>query len=331
MVSASRGSTSGTSTGVPVLDLASHDEVDLAARLDTGFRTWGSVVVTGHGIRTDLLSSLSNHLLEFFRLRADVKAKYASRRTGDFGWIDRSDVGGGGQWELCEVYAAGPWGEPGAPTDGMSPEAQAMTIGTNKWPDEVPRLRDLWLDYYEAAERPADLLLRLAALALSEPDDTFARHHRNPISPMIANWYPPQPSPPEPGRIRKGAHSDWGSLTLLWHDGTPGLELRDDAGTWSPLQAPIDSLIVNVGDLMARWTNGRWKAAVHRVANPTGVYTSRERISIAWFGQPDYDALVHVLASCVSPDNPARYEPVGSGDWYSSRMRNAYQFSAAGR
>jgi len=312
---------------VPLLDLSSPDEADLAARLDLGFRTSGFAVVINHGIKAELLAGLRDRLLQFFHLPAQLKTSYSSTRTGDFGWIDRSDVGGGGQPELCEIFAAGPWGEPGAPTDGMSPEAQAMTIGTNKWPTEVPDLRDLWLDYYEAAERPADMLLRLAAIALREPEDAFAWHHRNPISPMIANWYPPQPTPPAPGRIRKGAHSDWGSLTILWHDGTPGLELRDEDDNWRPLTPPAGSLIVNVGDLMARWTNDRWTAPMHRVVNPALDFAHRERLSVAWYGQPDYDALIEVLPSCVAAGRRPSYPPVTCGDWYSRKMRSAYEFS----
>ena len=310
---------------VPVLDLESGEESVLASRLDQAFRDSGFAIVIGHGIDDSLVDRFHSALLRFFHLPSDGKARYASTRPGDFGWVNRSDVGGGGQPELCEVYTAGPWGEPGAPVEGMSEEARAMTVGNNKWPAEVPELRDAWLDYYEAAERPADLLLRLAATALGEPDDAFARHHRNPISPMIANWYPPQPIPPAPGQIRKGDHSDWGSLTLLWHDGTPGLQLLAGDGTWFALNPPPGSLVINIGDLMARWTNDRWKATVHRVVNPKAAYTARERVSIPWFGQPDYDALIEVLPSCIPAGEEPKYEPVLCGDWYSAKLKSVYE------
>ena len=197
---------------VPVLDLESGEESILALRLDQAFRDSGFAIVIGHGIDKWLRRRFHSALLRFFHLPSDGKARYASTRPGDFGWVNRSDVGGGGQPELCEVYTAGPWGEPDAPVEGMSEEARAMTVGNNKWPAEVPELRDAWLDYYEAAERPADLLLRLAATALGEPDDAFARHHRNPVGPMIANWYPPQSIPPAPGQIRKGDRGGSGAL-----------------------------------------------------------------------------------------------------------------------
>jgi isopenicillin N synthase-like dioxygenase len=319
----------GDKSAVPLLDLASGNEVAQAALLDAGLRKFGFVAVRGHGISSELMEGLHQDLLHFFHLPAAVKAKYASERPGDSGWVDQSDVGGSGALELCEIYAADPWGEPGAPTEGMSAAAQAMLVRSNKWPEEeVPLLRDKWLDFYEAAERPADYLLRLAAIALGEPEESVSQFHRNPVSPMIANWYPPQPAAPATGRVRKGAHSDWGSLTLVWHDGTPGLQFQVD-NTWIPADAPAGSLVVNSGDLLARWTNDRWRAAVHRVVNPTGPYARRERLSIVWFGLPDYDAVIRTLPSCVLPEGGAsKYRPVVCGDWYSGKMRDAYDLQA---
>ncbi len=308
----------------PVLDLAAPDEYGLAADLDRAFRDEGFAVLTGHGLSGELARELRRALLSFFHLPVARKRRYAPVRTGDFGWIDRSDVGGAGRPELCEVFAAGPWGEPGAPTDGMSAAAIAMTVGSNKWPDGLPGLRALWLDHYDAVERTADVLLRLAALALGERDDAFSRHHRNPLSPMIANWYPAQPRPAGRGALRKGAHSDWGSLTLLWLDGTPGLEVRGADGGWRPVNPPEGGLLVLVGDLMARWTNDRWRATGHRVVNPVGDFVDRERLSIAWFGQPDYDSVIRPLPSCIPPAGPRDYPPIVCGDWYSAKLRGAY-------
>lgn len=309
---------------VPVLDLASRDDARLAADLDRAFRSSGFAVVVGHGLPGGLRRSLQRTLLDLFHLPPAVKAELAPLRAGDFGWIDRSDVGGVGRPDLCEVYAAGPLGEPGAPTDGLSPAAAAMAAGRNKWPAEVPELHDVWLDYYAAARRPADALLRLAALALGEPEDVFARHHTGAMNPMIANWYPPHSGRIRTDRARKGAHSDWGSLTVLWSDGRSGLEIRTPDGGWHPLNPPAGCLVVNVGDLMSRWTNGRWPATVQRVATPPG--GTRERLSVAWFGVPAYDALIEVLPSCRPAGGPAA-EPVLCGDWYSARLRAAYYLS----
>jgi isopenicillin N synthase-like dioxygenase len=299
---------------VPVLDLASRDDARLSADLDRAFRTSGFAVVVGHGIRGSLRRSLQRTLLDFFHLPADAKAALAPTHAGGYGWTDRSDVGGTGRPELCEVYAAGPRGEPGAPT----PEQ-------NRWPAGVPELRDVWLDYYAAAGRPADTLLRLAALALGEPDDTFARHHREPSSPMIANWYPAQSGRTRTDRVRKGAHSDWGSLTVLWSDGRPGLEIRTPAGGWHPLNLPPGCLVVNVGDLMSRWTNGRWRATVHRVAVPPG--GARERLSVAWFGLPSYDSMIAALPSCLPPGGVPAPRPVRCGDWFDEKLRGAYDLA----
>lgn len=309
---------------VPVLDLASRDDARLAADLDRAFRSAGFAVVVGHGLPGALRRSLQRTLLDFFHLPRAAKSALAPHRAGDFGWIDRSDVGGEGRPELCEVYAAGPWGEPGAPVEGLSPAAATLTVGHNKWPADVPELRELWLDYYAAARRPADTLMRLAALALGEPEDVFARQHVGAINPMIANWYPPHSGRVRTDRARKGAHSDWGSLTVLWSDGRPGLEIQAPDRSWHPLNPPAGCLVVNVGDLMSRWTNNRWPATVHRVATPPG--GARERLSVAWYGLPAYDTLVEVLPSCRPSVGPVA-APVLCGDWFGARLRAAYDLS----
>ena len=124
--------------------------------------------------------------------------------------------------------------------------------------------------------------------------------------------------PPAPGQLRRGEHSDWGSLTILYTDGEPGLQIRSPAGVWEDIPMVPGAFVINLGDLMARWTNGRWTSTTHRVVVPSDV--RGDRISIAFFQQPAYDALIECIPTCATPDAPSLFEPITSGEWIVSML-----------
>jgi len=119
-----------------------------------------------------------------------------------------------------------------------------------------------------------------------------------------------------PGQLRAGAHTDFGTMTILKPDAAPGgLQVRTPAGEWAPVKAPPGALVVNIGDMMARWTNDRWVSTLHRVVNPPpDAALGSERLSIGFFHQPNYDALVECLPSCRGAGEPPRYPAVRAGD-----------------
>jgi len=160
-------------------------------------------------------------------------------------------------------------------------------------------------------------LVDVFAVALGMPDRYFRQFVDESISVMRANYYRRHAEAPplEDGQQRMGAHSDYGCLTILAGDRVPGLQIRDTDGGWHGVQPPENGFLVNLGDLLAEWTNDRWRATVHRVVPPTDMSDDAfRRRSIAWFQQPNHDALIEVLPSCVSADNPARYRPITSGE-----------------
>ena len=190
----------------------------------------------------------------------------------------------------------------------------AAYFSPNVWPDD--RFRDVWLRYWDACESLGLDLVDMFALALDMPVGYFRPFVGQSISVMRANWYNryPNAAPLEDGQLRMGAHSDYGSLTILAADPVPGLQIRDTEGGWHDVLPPTNGFLVNLGDLLAEWTNDRWRATVHRVVPPPADQTGAfRRRSIAWFQQPNHDALIEVLPTCVSADNPARYKPVTSG------------------
>ena len=121
-------------------------------------------------------------------------------------------------------------------------------------------------------------------------------------------------TPPAPGQIRAGAHTDYGAVTILLPDNVPGLQVLGRGGAWLDVSAPPSTFVCNIGDLMQHWTNDRWISTMHRVVNPPReAAAGNRRLSIPFFHQPNYDALIECLPTCCGPDNPARYEAVTSG------------------
>ena len=167
--------------------------------------------------------------------------------------------------------------------------------------------------YYTAMEGLADHLMRLSALALDLEENWFKDKITDHITNLTLNYYPKIETDLLDDQLRRGEHSDWGTLTILHHDGESGLQIKDSSWEWVDVPSVPDSFVVNLGDLMARWTNDRWKSTVHRVVPPKDL--SRDRLSLVFFHQPAYDAVIECIPTCVSPENPPRYEPVTSGEW----------------
>lgn len=191
----------------------------------------------------------------------------------------------------------------------------------NPWPAAVPRFREVWTAYYQAMESLAASLMRIAALALDLPETHFASYFDRHVSQLTARSYPPLEREPKPGQLRSGAHTDYGAITILWKDeGSGSLQVFDKAGEWCDVIPRAGELVINIGDLLAQWTNDRWVSTLHRVALPPA--SEREggpRLSIPFFYKPNYDAVIEPLASCIDAGHPARYAPVTAGDHMSMK------------
>ncbi|MBT6855754.1 MAG: isopenicillin N synthase family oxygenase, partial [Nitrospina sp.] len=147
---------------------------------------------------------------------------------------------------------------------------------------------------------------------------------QQPISALRANHYPALNKAPLPGQLRAGAHSDYGSLTLLFQqEGLSGLEILNRHKEWIPVTPCKPDIIVNLGDLMERWTNGRWVSTLHRVNIPESKTAQNQaRMSLAFFQQPDWDAKIECLPTCVDDDGTAKYPLVTSGRHLMERFQS---------
>ena len=186
----------------------------------------------------------------------------------------------------------------------------------NLWPERPAELRGLYEDYFRTMGALAEELMAIFALALDLPEGFFADKVDRHISRLRVRNYPAPAVPPQPGQLRAGAHADYGSLTILRTEDKPGgLQVLNRAGEWVDVPIAPDSFIINIGELMARWTNERWKATLHRVVNPPAAQASASRrLSLVFFHNPNYDAPVAALPGTVPAGEAPKYPATTSGE-----------------
>jgi isopenicillin N synthase-like dioxygenase len=288
----------------------------------------GFLVIVGHGVDQGLIDRMYALTEEFFRLDDEHKASVATKVTNLRGWKREGGyVAASSGFEtppdLCELYTYNRLGDPGvAETSGLGEHLHELD-GANQFPTEPSGFKEVWLDYYSAMEELSAELMRLFALALDLPEDWFEDKLDHHMTNLCANWYFPLGTEPLPGQYRKGPHTDWGSLTVLYQDTAGGLQVVDKRGEWVDVPCIPGSYVINIGDLMAVWTNDRWVSTMHRVVADAETMRS-PRISIPFFHQPNYDAVVECLPSCTSAGNPPKHPPVTSGAWLQQKLAAAY-------
>jgi isopenicillin N synthase-like dioxygenase len=213
-----------------------------------------------------------------------------------------------------EAYNMGRDPEPGDPDDTGLP-----SLGANQWP-EIVGFRETMLDYYGVMRRLCERLHVAFAIDLGLAPDHFAHSIDRPLATLRLLRYPPGVhNDPRPGA---GAHTDYGNLTILSQDMTGGLEVRTRDGRWIEATPVAGTFVCNIGDCLMRWSNDIYKSTPHRVTNLSG----RLRYSVAFFFDPNADALIACLPTCATPDNPPRYAPILAADYLRERLDATYAF-----
>ena len=283
---------------VPIVDLTGALRGDAAARewtaaaIDDACRRVGFFVVVGHGVDAPL-ADLYGAARAWFDLPQDVKER--APRSNRYGYVPNRDRAVDRQREshLTEYMDLGMRGE--VPV----PEPIAAQV-----------------ELYQRRMLPvAALLLRMMAERLGAPDDFFAARMQQPQCRLRLLHYVPTPLDADGNlAVPTAPHTDYGALTLLATDGVPGLEVQPIGGDWTPVDAPAGSLVVNIGDMLARWTNDRYRSTPHRVL----ASTTQHRLSIPFFVNPDADTLVAPIATPATGE--PRYEPIRAGDYLAGRI-----------
>jgi len=314
-------------SSIPVIDLASFRGGDaaeqrrVARQMDETCRDIGFFCVAGHDISDELASAMRTTAMALFRgdpeTKAQVRQPSADTIRGFIGYgsaalgITRG-VETPPDWK--ETFSIGP-----VDMDEVDPyftaPASRNHFAANLWP-QIPDFQPVWTAYFHQMTRVSNEIMRLFARALDLDKDFFARSIDRHISVLSAMYYPHQDAPPKPGQLRAGAHTDFGTMTILKPDLAPGgLQVQSRSGEWLPVRAPSGTLVVNIGDMMARWTNDRWVSTLHRVVNPPAdIKVGTERLSIGFFHHPNYDALIECLPSCQDAELGVKHAPVMAGD-----------------
>lgn len=296
---------------VPVIDLY---EPGAAGVIEGACRSVGFFGITGHGVPAEVVAAAWDAARRFFDLPLETKLTTRSDEA-PYGYEPmRSEALGRTMDEAVDD-------EPDPKqTFNLGPPYRGPDSGFGRfervWPTEPYDLRITWLSYYDEMERLAGRLLGLFATAMGLRADHFAAFSDRHVSALRALDYPAGAAT---GTVRAGAHTDYGTLTILRPDPeVGGLEVMSPDSDWVEVPRVDGGFVVNVGDMMHRWTNGRWRSTLHRVVgDPAG----RRRQSMAFFHNPNWDAVITPIL--ISPDEEPRFEPVEAGPWLLSKISRA--------
>ena len=283
----------------PYLQGGAEDRRRVAGEIAAACEESGFFCITGHGVSADLIARTRQTAAEFFAL--PVSEKRSILRPGNrvgrgyYPFADRSlayTLGVETPPDLQEAYAMGP---PDIPDDDYyRGEVAAYFFAENRYPARPEGFRETVDAYFRTLLWLGDRLMGAMALALGLDEGFFADKIDRPACVMRLIRYPAQTQAPAEQQLRAGAHTDYGTLTILRGDDVPGtLQVKLPRGGWTDLRPPADAFVCNLGDAMARWTGGRWASTLHRVANPPEGAVQRDRISLVFFHQPNYDAMLN--------------------------------------
>ena len=296
---------------IPLIDFAPFTQGDrreqerVAQQVYQACHEIGFMYLQNHGIPQPLLDELLSQTAAFFSLPASEKNKVARSPETNCGYV-------GLQQERLN---------PANPGDLK----EAFNVGEQaRWLPDQPAFREAVSEFYRVCTTiVAPNVLRAFAIAFDLPPDFFDdKHGRNYILRML--HYPPVTVTPQPGQLRAGAHTDYGSITLLLQDQVAGLEVQTRQGDWIAAPPIPGTVVVNVGDALQRWTNNRLSSTPHRVVVPSGGDWGRSRYSVALFCDPNPDVELTCLEKCYSAEDPCRYAPILAGEYLASRLQETY-------
>ncbi|KIZ06914.1 hypothetical protein MNEG_1040 [Monoraphidium neglectum] len=302
---------------IPIIDLSAPDP-EAAAALGAACRGSGFFLAAGHGVPDDVVISMFDQIRSLFDLPiADKMALLQDENNRGYTPLLEETLDPGSQTKARAIdvfgFAQGDTKEGyyiGREVPADSPEAQLPLHGPNLWPPEklLPGFRATTEAYFSSVTALGHRLLRLLAISLDLEPGHFDPFFDPPMVFLRPLHYSAEVSRPGDGVFGAGAHSDYGMLTVLATDGQPGLQVHV-GGAWVDVPAAPRCFVCNLGDMLERWTNGLYKSTLHRVVSTTG----RDRYSIPFFFEPNFNAVVEALPCCVTADRPAAYPPTTAG------------------
>jgi isopenicillin N synthase-like dioxygenase len=296
---------------IPLIDLASftngnlHTRQILVKQIYQACHEIGFMYLQNFSISSDLLEQVFNQSQHFFNLPLETKQQLAwTNEYSNAGYvgIERESLNPQQPGDLKEAFNI----------VGVQPALNH--------PPFSPAKNAQVLDFMQACTELANTILEAFALALELPTDYFTIRHNQQNHTLRLLHYPSLATPVKPGQIRAGEHSDYGSITLLFQDFIGGLEVQTTTGKWITAPAIPQTVIVNTGDLMQRWTNHVFCSTKHRVVLPDDSKSQKSRYSIAFFCHPNDDTEIACIESCKK-NQSAIYPPILAGDYLISRLK----------
>jgi isopenicillin N synthase-like dioxygenase len=281
----------------------------VAAAIAEACETIGFLYLANHGVPQAKIDTTFAAARFFFDLPLEIRMREellsTPARTRGYMPLRARHYPGTGAPDLMEAFKV----QQELPTDDPDIRAGDRVHQINRWPAGYPEFRATVLDYFDEMTRLSHRLLRAFALALDLEEDYFLQFYRKPLTQLSLIHYPPQPPAAPEDEYGVRPHADATAFTILAQDEVGGLQVQNPDGGWIPVQPIAGTYVINIGDMMARWTNDRFASTKHRVFNRTG----RERFSLPFFGIPDFEAVVSCLPTCEGPERPAKYEPLHVG------------------
>ncbi|MGY1447864.1 isopenicillin N synthase family dioxygenase [Pseudomonas chlororaphis] len=310
---------------LPLIDMSGVREGNKASirRASDAIRTAccdiGFFYIINHGVPQPVIDKAMAAAREFFAYPAEVKRQVAVNKRHR-GW---HALGGATMYEATkpdhkEFFSIG---LELAEADPCVIAGEALR-GPNQWPEFMPSLREALADYYQEVAKAGADLLRVVAVGLGIDEDFFTDKYTKPLQRTQMVYYPPQPPQAEADQFGVAPHTDYGCITLLYQDNSGGLQVRElGSNRWIDATPILGSLVVNVGDLLAHWSNDRFRSTLHRVINTSG----HERYSIATFYDPTYGAKVDPCNLGIAPAQ-SLYPPVAAGDYILKRIDDSMAY-----
>lgn len=311
---------------LPVIDIAplyAGDQAGwsaVAEQIDRACRDWGFFYITGHPIGAARIDALLAAAKRFFALPVAEKLRIDITRSAHhrgYGAVASEQLDPQRPSDLKETFDMGLH----LPLDHPEVAAGKPLRGPNRHPD-LPGWAELLEQHYADMQELAKTLLRAMTLALGIPCEFFDRRFHEPISVLRLIHYPPRHAASSAEQQGAGAHTDYGCITLLYQDDAGGLQVRSVDGQWIDAPPLAGSFVVNIGDMLARWSNDRYKSTPHRVISPLDV----DRYAMPFFAEPHPDTEISCLPGCASADNPPKYPPVTSAEYLLARFADTYAY-----
>lgn len=307
---------------IPVIDFAAAragDPASAAAAIRQACETSGFFYIANHGVPQPVIDAALTQAQRFFRQPQEAKKKVAiNARHRGFNALGDALMYEARHPDYKEFYSIGLE----LPEDDPDVLAGEKLRGPNNWPADMPEFRQALWAYYEAMGACGAALLQAVAVSLGVAPDFFVDKYQKRLQRTQIIYYPPHPPAAEQDQFGLAPHTDFGCITLLWQDDSGGLEvLERSTKSWIAAPPIPGTLVINVGDLLGRWTNDRYASTPHRVVNRSG----HERFSIATFYDPDFKAPVDPRMLGV-PDAECHYPPTTSGEHILGRIERSFGY-----